>query len=84
MVAATGYLKLTDLGSAKKVDKSRTFTAIGTEEYIPPEVLRGHGRDASALCPTKVPLLEAAQRGESKLASRAGCWLGPSLPRPGA
>jgi len=48
MVAASGNIKLTDLGSAKKMDKSRTFTAIGTEEYIPPEVLRGHGRNAAS------------------------------------
>lgn len=48
MVAASGNIKLTDLGSAKKMDKSRTFTPIGTEEYIPPEVLRGHGRNAAS------------------------------------
>jgi len=39
-----GFVKLTDMGAAKKVDKSRTFTALGTEEYIAPEQVRGRGR----------------------------------------
>ena len=37
-----GFVKLTDMGAAKKVDKSRTFTALGTEEYIAPEQARTH------------------------------------------
>eukprot|EP00908_Phaeocystis_cordata_P009651 Transcript_20446.p1 GENE.Transcript_20446~~Transcript_20446.p1 ORF type:complete len:393 (+),score=153.94 Transcript_20446:108-1286(+) len=44
LIDTKGYVKLADLGAAKKVDKSRTFTALGTEEYIPPEQVRGRGR----------------------------------------
>ena len=40
-----GYLKLTDLGFAKKVGFERTFTVCGTLDYHAPEVIKraGHG-----------------------------------------
>lgn len=44
LIDRQGHVKLADLGAAKKVDKARTFTALGTEEYIPPEQVRGRGR----------------------------------------
>jgi len=39
-----GYLKLADLGLSKKVGEQRTYTQCGTEEYVPPEMLKGRGR----------------------------------------
>ena len=39
-----GYVKLADLGLSKKVGENRTFTQCGTEEYVPPEMLKGRGR----------------------------------------
>jgi len=44
LIDSKGNVKLADLGAAKRVDKARTFTALGTEEYIPPEQVRGRGR----------------------------------------
>lgn len=45
LLAADGYLKLTDFGFAKKV-LYKTYTLCGTPEYIAPEVLlnKGHGK----------------------------------------
>jgi len=42
-----GYICLADMGFAKKVE-DRTFTACGTDEYVPPELLEGRGRTAAA------------------------------------
>jgi serine/threonine protein kinase len=45
LIGYDGYLKLTDFGFAKKLDKPyRTWTLCGTPEYIAPEILlnRGH------------------------------------------
>lgn len=42
-----GYVCLADMGFAKKVE-DRTFTACGTDEYVPPELLEGKGRTAAA------------------------------------
>ncbi|CAG0880753.1 unnamed protein product [Cyprideis torosa] len=48
-----GHLKLTDFGSAIRLDpKTRTYTLetpVGTEEYVPPEVLLGNGRKGQTL-----------------------------------
>lgn len=45
LIAADGYLRLTDFGFAKTVD-SRTYTLCGTPEYLAPEILlnKGHGK----------------------------------------
>lgn len=46
MVEGTGYLKLIDMGTAKKLKSSngyRTFTIIGTPHYMAPEVMKGKG-----------------------------------------
>ena len=39
-----GFVKLADMGMAKKVGEKRTHTKCGTEEYVPPEMLMGRGR----------------------------------------
>ena len=45
VINANGYIKLVDLGFAKKIHL-RTYTLCGTPEYLSPEqiTLRGHGR----------------------------------------
>jgi cGMP-dependent protein kinase len=46
MVEESGYLRLIDLGTAKRLEKGkgfRTFTMIGTPHYMGPEVLQGKG-----------------------------------------
>ncbi|XP_060519763.1 cGMP-dependent protein kinase, isozyme 1-like [Cylas formicarius] len=46
MVAANGYFKLTDFGFAKMVPNgSKTFTFVGTPEYLAPEVIQGKGHN---------------------------------------
>ncbi len=44
LIHSDGYLKLTDFGFAKRLEKTRTWTLCGTPEYIAPEILlnRGH------------------------------------------
>lgn len=45
LIDASGYLKITDFGFAKRV-AFKTYTLCGTPEYIAPEVLlnKGHGK----------------------------------------
>ena len=45
LIAADGYLKLTDFGFAKYLE-GRTYTLCGTPEYLAPEILlnKGHGK----------------------------------------
>ena len=46
MVESTGYLKLIDMGTAKRLKAGngfRTFTIIGTPHYMAPEVMKGKG-----------------------------------------
>lgn len=47
LLAADGYLKLTDFGFAKLI-QGRTYTLCGTPEYLSPEVLlnKGHSKPA--------------------------------------
>lgn len=48
LIDATGYIKLIDLGFAKKMGTSdRTFTYCGTREYLAPEVIAIIGHDHS-------------------------------------
>ena len=42
LVGENGYLKLVDFGSSKIV-KSRTYTILGTPQYMAPEVILGKG-----------------------------------------
>ena len=50
MITGNGYLKLIDFGFCKELQKGeRTFTCVGTLEYMAPEVLNlalGHGFEA--------------------------------------
>ena len=41
LLDAHGYVRLADLGFAKKIEHKRTFTAVGTDAYVPPERVRG-------------------------------------------
>uniref|UniRef100_V5GQA3 cGMP-dependent protein kinase n=1 Tax=Anoplophora glabripennis TaxID=217634 RepID=V5GQA3_ANOGL len=44
MVHSNGYLKLTDFGFAKKIDsKEKTYTFVGTAEYVAPELIQNKG-----------------------------------------
>lgn len=44
MVCSDGYLKLIDLGTCKKLNgNEKTFTMIGTPNYMAPETLAGKG-----------------------------------------
>jgi len=42
MIDSEGHIKIVDLGFAKWVN-DRTFTAVGTDHFMAPEVLRGKG-----------------------------------------
>jgi len=49
MLATSGYIKLVDLGLAKRLKaRRRTYSLCGTAEYVPPEVIlqTGHGPEA--------------------------------------
>lgn len=49
MLDVNGYLRLVDLGFAKKVpNNNKTWTFCGTPEYIPPEVIANTGHTLSA------------------------------------
>ncbi|KAJ8974490.1 hypothetical protein NQ317_006538 [Molorchus minor] len=44
IIHTSGYLKLTDFGFAKKIDsKEKTYTFVGTAEYIAPEIILNKG-----------------------------------------
>eukprot|EP00357_Protocruzia_adherens_P033838 CAMPEP_0115005132 /NCGR_PEP_ID=MMETSP0216-20121206/19671_1 /TAXON_ID=223996 /ORGANISM="Protocruzia adherens, Strain Boccale" /LENGTH=321 /DNA_ID=CAMNT_0002371363 /DNA_START=341 /DNA_END=1306 /DNA_ORIENTATION=- len=51
LIDGDGYLKLTDFGFSKMIDK-RTYTLCGTPEYLAPEILlnKGHGRPVDWWC----------------------------------
>lgn len=51
LIAADGYLKLTDFGFAKYIE-GRTYTLCGTPEYLAPEILlnKGHGKPVDWWC----------------------------------
>lgn len=48
MLDEDGYLKLIDFGTAKLMDKDKTFTLMGSLYYIAPEVLDGRGHSFEA------------------------------------
>ena len=48
LLDARGYVKLADMGAAKKVDKARTHTAVGTDQYLPPEMVKGKGSSTAS------------------------------------
>lgn len=50
MVCADGYLKIIDMGTCKNLKNSisnKTFTIIGTPNYMAPEILAGKGYNHS-------------------------------------
>lgn len=50
MVCENGYLKLIDMGTCKKLNNKtarKTFTIIGTPNYMAPEILSGKGYNYS-------------------------------------
>lgn len=57
MVEENGYLKLIDMGTCKKMNQEddlktsslgKTFTIIGTPNYMAPEIISGKGYSYSA------------------------------------
>ena len=44
LLDAHGYVRLADLGFAKKIEHKRTFTAVGTDAYVPPGSCAAGGR----------------------------------------
>jgi cGMP-dependent protein kinase len=51
MLDGEGYIKLIDFGTAKKLepgDNERTFTMIGSWQFMAPEVAQGHGYGTEA------------------------------------
>jgi len=48
LINVNGYLKLTDFGFAKVINKNLTYTLCGTPEYLAPEIItnKGHGKGA--------------------------------------
>ncbi|XP_074030986.1 cGMP-dependent protein kinase 1 [Leptinotarsa decemlineata] len=51
LIAANGYLKLSDFGLAKKLNKGdKTFTFAGTPEYLAPEVVLCKGYTKAVDC----------------------------------
>ena len=49
MVDNNGYVRLVDLGFAKKVPPGhKTWTFCGTPEYIPPEIISNTGHNIAA------------------------------------
>jgi len=45
VMATNGYLKLVDLGFAKKMDAHLTYTVCGTPDYIAPEIVASKGHN---------------------------------------
>jgi len=45
VMATNGYLKLVDLGFAKKMDNHMTYTVCGTPDYIAPEIVASKGHN---------------------------------------
>jgi len=45
VMATNGYLKLVDLGFAKKMESGQTYTVCGTPDYIAPEVVASKGHN---------------------------------------
>ena len=43
-----GYLNLIDFGSAKILNQDKTYTLMGTINYVAPEVLNGSGHSFEA------------------------------------
>jgi serine/threonine protein kinase len=48
MVLPSGDIKLIDFGFAKLMDKDRTFTTVGSPEYMAPEVILREGHNKAA------------------------------------
>lgn len=40
MIDKSGYLKLTDFGFCKRLEKGRTWSLCGTPEYLAPEIIK--------------------------------------------
>lgn len=46
LVDAKGYIKITDFGFSKKIDRGgRTYSSCGTPQYTAPEIILGQGHD---------------------------------------
>lgn len=43
LIDASGYIKITDFGFAKKIVDGNTYTLCGTPDYLAPEIVAGQG-----------------------------------------
>jgi len=51
LIEKDGYIKLCDFGFAKLKEKGKTFTRLGTPNYVAPEIVmnKGHGKPVGNL-----------------------------------
>lgn len=48
LLQCDGYLKITDFGFCKKINRNRTYTFCGTPEYVAPEIIMHKGYSFSS------------------------------------
>ncbi|XP_011307396.1 cGMP-dependent protein kinase, isozyme 1 [Fopius arisanus] len=48
LLDSRGYAKLTDFGTSKRIGPYKTWSFVGTPEYMPPEIILEEGHDRAA------------------------------------